>query len=152
MSVSEPETCPASPEPDFQCESALERKKRELLEIGMAAFTEVFESALTQHIAQLTSHGAGGGSGKRQPGNRLTSGKPGDQLPGGQKRQLNDSDDEIDDLDDLGDGNPGDRNGNKRFKSHNRRFACPYYKHDPGKYRQERTCCGPGWQDLHRLK
>jgi hypothetical protein len=31
-------------------------------------------------------------------------------------------------------------------------FACPYFKHDPDRYRLKRTCCGPGWLDFHRLK
>lgn len=33
-----------------------------------------------------------------------------------------------------------------------RRFACPYYKNNPGKFRQKRTCCGPGWPTVHRVK
>jgi hypothetical protein len=32
------------------------------------------------------------------------------------------------------------------------RFACPYYKHNPFKYKDERTCSGPGWQNIHRVK
>lgn len=33
-----------------------------------------------------------------------------------------------------------------------KRFACPYYKNNPGKFRQKRTCCGPGWPTVHRVK
>lgn len=32
------------------------------------------------------------------------------------------------------------------------RFACPFYKHDPNRYRNQRTCPGPGWQTVHRMK
>ncbi|RMZ67253.1 Nicotinate-nucleotide diphosphorylase [Pyrenophora seminiperda CCB06] len=32
------------------------------------------------------------------------------------------------------------------------RFACPYYKHDPDGYRNRRTCPGPGWATVHRMK
>lgn len=32
------------------------------------------------------------------------------------------------------------------------RFACPFYKHDPLRYRNRRTCPGPGWQTVHRMK
>ena len=32
------------------------------------------------------------------------------------------------------------------------RFACPYFKRDPQKYRTHRTCPGPGWQTVHRVK
>lgn len=33
-----------------------------------------------------------------------------------------------------------------------KRFACPYYKNNPGKFRHKRTCCGPGWPTVHRVK
>jgi hypothetical protein len=32
------------------------------------------------------------------------------------------------------------------------RFACPFYKHDPARYRNRRTCPGPGWPTVHRMK
>ncbi|KAF2660897.1 hypothetical protein K491DRAFT_711474 [Lophiostoma macrostomum CBS 122681] len=32
------------------------------------------------------------------------------------------------------------------------RFACPFYKHDPMRYRNRRTCPGPGWPTVHRMK
>jgi hypothetical protein len=32
------------------------------------------------------------------------------------------------------------------------RFACPFYKHDPDRYRSRRTCPGPGWPTVHRMK
>ncbi|KAF2812709.1 uncharacterized protein BDZ99DRAFT_351354, partial [Mytilinidion resinicola] len=33
-----------------------------------------------------------------------------------------------------------------------RRLACPYFKHNPSKYRDIAPCLGPGWGKLHRLK
>ncbi|CAI6329079.1 unnamed protein product [Periconia digitata] len=32
------------------------------------------------------------------------------------------------------------------------RFACPFYKHDPVRFRTRRTCPGPGWTTVHRMK
>lgn len=32
------------------------------------------------------------------------------------------------------------------------RFACPFYKHDQNRYRNRRTCPGPGWLTVHRMK
>ncbi|KAM0485069.1 hypothetical protein ACHAP7_003094 [Fusarium lateritium] len=32
------------------------------------------------------------------------------------------------------------------------RFACPFYKHNPERYEAARSCCGPGWATVHRLK
>jgi hypothetical protein len=31
-------------------------------------------------------------------------------------------------------------------------FACPYYKHDRQRYQRCRSCPGPGWETIHRLK
>ncbi|KAK0737269.1 hypothetical protein B0T21DRAFT_383278 [Apiosordaria backusii] len=33
-----------------------------------------------------------------------------------------------------------------------RRFACPFFKHNAAKYKLVKTCCGPGWRDVHRVK
>ncbi|KAL8397041.1 hypothetical protein RB594_003946 [Gaeumannomyces avenae] len=37
--------------------------------------------------------------------------------------------------------------GNERAK-----LACPYYKHNARKYKQQRPCCRPGWDFVHRIK
>ena len=33
-----------------------------------------------------------------------------------------------------------------------RKLACPYYKREPSKYQNWRSCPGPGWDTVHRLK
>ncbi|KAM0242377.1 hypothetical protein ACHAPO_000794 [Fusarium lateritium] len=32
------------------------------------------------------------------------------------------------------------------------RFACPFFKHDPVKFGTSRSCVGPGWKSVHRVK
>jgi hypothetical protein len=32
------------------------------------------------------------------------------------------------------------------------RFACPYFKYNPNKYKEWPNCPGPGWPDVHRVK
>ncbi|KAF2454168.1 hypothetical protein BDY21DRAFT_113513 [Lineolata rhizophorae] len=32
------------------------------------------------------------------------------------------------------------------------RFACVFFKHDPERYKSRRTCAGPGWATVHRMK
>lgn len=57
-----------------------------------------------------------------------------------------------------GGGRDGDEDlpENKRSKvsqnSSNLRFACPFYKRNPDRYRTKRTCTGPGWYTIPRLK
>jgi len=33
-----------------------------------------------------------------------------------------------------------------------KRFACPYFKRDPKVYGDRRSCLGPGWLEVHRVK
>jgi hypothetical protein len=33
-----------------------------------------------------------------------------------------------------------------------KKFACPYYKRNPKKYRNWTSCPGPGWDEVHRVK
>ncbi|KAI0181686.1 hypothetical protein GGR52DRAFT_567907 [Hypoxylon sp. FL1284] len=54
-----------------------------------------------------------------------------------------------------GDEGGPDRGGNKRAKTDNepeRKFACPFFKHDAKTHSKHRSCTGPGWTSLHRLK
>lgn len=61
---------------------------------------------------------------------------------------------------DLGDSSAEEtehkpRNKKRSVKASNSNsplFACPFYKHDPERYEAARSCCGPGWSTVHRLK
>jgi hypothetical protein len=33
-----------------------------------------------------------------------------------------------------------------------RLLACPYFKRNPESHRKYKSCAGPGWKDIHRLK
>ncbi|KAI1359916.1 hypothetical protein F5Y08DRAFT_62871 [Xylaria arbuscula] len=33
-----------------------------------------------------------------------------------------------------------------------KRLACPYFKKDPLRFQTKQSCCGPGWETVHRLK
>ena len=53
-----------------------------------------------------------------------------------------------------GGGNPGE--GSKSPGTPGlplgRKFACPYFKRDPRKHGKHRSCVGPGWTTIHRVK
>jgi hypothetical protein len=59
---------------------------------------------------------------------------------------------------DLGDSSAEETEHKSRNKkrstkaSNSPRFACPFYKHNPERYEAARSCCGPGWATVHRLK
>lgn len=58
------------------------------------------------------------------------------------------------------DGNGDDpnkrRKGNPNTKLSNakkgKRYACPYYQREPNRFRETRSCLGPGWTEVHRVK
>ncbi|OTA53950.1 hypothetical protein K449DRAFT_203041 [Hypoxylon sp. EC38] len=77
-----------------------------------------------------------------------------DQYNLAKKRKLADrgnDDGGEDDGDDMRDSRPADRidKGKRRELP---KFACPYFKYNPAKYKEWRGCPGPGWPDVHRVK
>jgi hypothetical protein len=47
-----------------------------------------------------------------------------------------------------------DSNNPKKFKSalFAERFACPFYRRNPRRHLKHRSCAGPGWPTVHRIK
>lgn len=136
-------------------EQFLKKKKAEGVALVMAAFNKWLDKKLA--VASYAYETAGAS------GNSTASGGIGSQGSGGNgqserssrrpKRQLDGGD--LNNSLSGGDENGRDKGGNKRAKKDpeaGRKFACPFYKHDPRTHRKERTCCGPGWDSIHRLK
>ncbi|KAG8676408.1 hypothetical protein FPOAC1_002411 [Fusarium poae] len=70
----------------------------------------------------------------------------------GQKRSATSEElPEEDDNDGSSDKNPHKRRRLENDKT-NPRFACPFFKHSPTKFIGERSCCGPGWINVQRVK
>ena len=73
----------------------------------------------------------------------------------GKKRRPCQRDDDEDSGDDQDEGDDRRNDNNKRSKTipeAKLMYACPYYKYAPDIFGQKRTCMGPGWYELHRLK
>ncbi|KAM6530146.1 hypothetical protein FALCPG4_008270 [Fusarium falciforme] len=73
------------------------------------------------------------------------------------KKRKRDSTEREDDVLSESGGGGGRSNTGKRRKeeeegSENSKFACPFYKNDPQALRGSRTCVGPGWSSVHRVK
>ena len=62
--------------------------------------------------------------------------------------------------DDFDNDDYGNGSGNKRPRNNkpagtmgkSRKLACPFYKYNPEKYSTSRTCVGPGWESVFRVK
>ncbi|KAM6532805.1 hypothetical protein FALCPG4_005855 [Fusarium falciforme] len=72
------------------------------------------------------------------------------------KRKRDSPERDDDDFDDSGRGggrpNSGKRRKDEEEESEKNKFACPFYKNDPQAFRASRTCVGPGWSSVHRVK
>jgi hypothetical protein len=61
--------------------------------------------------------------------------------------------DEVEDSEDDRDGDKGkSKTSINTSDAKQRKFACPYYQRNPELHTQYRSCAGPGWTSIHRLK
>jgi hypothetical protein len=75
------------------------------------------------------------------------------QGPGGKRKARGGEDSPPDDQDEISPNKRRRTSVTTTEDSENGpRFACPFYKHDPMRYRNRRTCPGPGWPTVHRMK
>jgi hypothetical protein len=143
-------------------ESIIARKKREFVDMSMELFTQECYKWFTSVFGIVEC--AGGGKRKRpaeRSGDDVGSSNANSGPPaGGQKRRQFDEDDGRggaqgngdDEDDDGGEDRAAGKKRSKRDVDKGFKFACPFLKHDPAKYENQRTCCGPGWDDVHRVK
>ncbi|KAF5534680.1 Nicotinate-nucleotide diphosphorylase [Fusarium mexicanum] len=69
------------------------------------------------------------------------------------KRKAAEIDDHETDNEDEGDNMKDPPSSGMSIQGHeDPKFACPYFKYNPAKYKDWRTCPGPGWNDVHRVK
>ncbi|KAK4151984.1 hypothetical protein C8A00DRAFT_44896 [Chaetomidium leptoderma] len=134
---------PHSPSPNR--ESLLSRKKKEIVDRSMALFQLSLDRCLDKSVSSSTSTAgarAGAGSAAAAVVRRVKRGREEEDDTG--KGAV---------VGELGAG-VGGRGAKKKKVSpkEGKKFACPFCKHDPDKYRKVKTCCGPGWDDVHRVK
>ncbi|KAK6824722.1 hypothetical protein PG987_012216 [Apiospora arundinis] len=135
-------------------------KRQEAVDKVMAAFNRRLadELAIITHAHEASGGGgaSGGGSGGSHSGGGLNSGGGnGGRSSGRGKRQLDDGDRNDSSSSDGNGGNGQDKGGNKRAKTEENpgpSLVCPFFRHDPNRFRHHRICAGPGWKTIHRLK
>ncbi|OLN87335.1 hypothetical protein CCHL11_03672 [Colletotrichum chlorophyti] len=140
--------------PTDYIDTYVEYRKRLFVQIFMEKLNEL----LDEHVCPLEeaydheeeSTGSSKPPGTTKSGNSSKANKP----TAGIKRHLR-GEDRDEDHSESDEKSGRDRN-NKRAKTDvdddRQKFACPFYKHDPVRYKNHRSCVGPGWTELHRLK
>ncbi|KAI2779247.1 hypothetical protein F4815DRAFT_500576 [Daldinia loculata] len=121
-------------------------KRQEGVALVMAKFNRWLDKRLAIISCSAgSSKGAESGSGSSEQGQSGRSTRIKRRLGG----------DDQDNSSAGGDEGDPDRGGSKRAKKDTeseRKFACPFYKNDPKAHNKHRSCAGPGWTSLHRLK
>lgn len=110
-------------------------------------YTEFKGDAPTSYAPSSTStssQGAGSSQATQAPG-RSGQGKSKKRSSHKESDASGDSDEDED----------GQGLGSKKIKIEEnlgKRLACPFFKRNPQRYQEERSCVGPGWRTVHRLK
>lgn len=122
-------------------ERFLSRKKQEIIDRSMALLQQSLDRCLDNSVSAP-------GSSRRRAGKRARD-------DDGDSAAAADAEHRGLELEAVA----GARNNNSPRKKRlrhdaggGRKFACPFCKHDPAKYKNVKTCCGPGWEDVHRVK
>lgn len=133
---------------DHFLDQELRRRKKQIVDLFMDAIVECID----KNLDALEDEGDGGHAAQSSSGASRTGGRQ--KKLAGQKRQLGrDDQQDNDDGDDQDGGQDRIKKRTKTVKDDARlKFACPYYKWDPDRFKSVRTCCGPGWHEIHRVK
>ncbi|KAF5671016.1 hypothetical protein FHETE_4272 [Fusarium heterosporum] len=143
-------TSPSAAYLDYCINKEIRRRKRAIVDNLMAAISECIEQRL-EALEGECGHTSGSQSSSRtfQAGKQLSR-------AAGQKRSKGQSSRDESENEEEGNDDFRRKKDNKRTKTTKDdtrlRFACPYHQHDPKRFGRERTCLGPGWMDISRLK
>lgn len=132
-------------------------KKREIAEGILQHFLSDFDKWVAIAINRGGSSKAAEGSDAappKQSDSKMVDQPIGDfrpqSLKGKGKRTAGEDEQEESDNDGTGRGTPNKRE--RLVVDKGPRLACPYYKHNPRRYRHTRSCAGPGFETVHRVK
>ncbi|KAL6919777.1 hypothetical protein ACHAP8_008456 [Fusarium lateritium] len=136
---------------DYCFNKEVKRRKQNLVDNLMAVIAECVEQrleALEEECDQST--------GSRSSSGAVQTGKPIPRSAGQKRSNDHSSRDESENDEDKDEDSSRRKRDNKRTKTTREdtrpRFACPYHQYDPARFGSERTCCGPGWINISRVK
>lgn len=119
-----------------------------------------FVSTFQDFIANIVNHTANGGNSSSTSTNieRTALCACTTKSSTGTKRAQNDGTPPSDDDNDDDDDGDDEKDRRKRRKLGGtarkpvRKLVCPYFRRDPEVFKDDKSCSGPGWPDIHRLK
>jgi hypothetical protein len=136
---------------DYCISKEVRRRKQNLIDNLMAVIAECVEQRLEALEEECDQS-----SGSRSSSGAVQTGKPIPRSAGQKRSSDHSSRDESENDEDEDEGSSRRKRDNKRTKTTKEdtrpRFACPYHQYDPARFGSERTCCGPGWINISRVK
>ncbi|PKS05713.1 hypothetical protein jhhlp_007542 [Lomentospora prolificans] len=151
----------SAPFPETEDQSTLERRKAQIVDNVMSMLMEWLNASippLQERDGGNRSRGTAESGSKKKSGSDRRGGDPDEDKEnnGGRRSNKRQQREESPDGHDGGDGGRGGGKGTKRARKESndgeRKFACPFYKHDPSRCLKSRACAPPGFPSLHRLK
>ncbi len=127
----------------------LDAQRRQLVDRLMVEFRDILRGTITLRGCPSGDTSSNASSSARQGSRQNNSRGPrGNQGRGGNRGSSGNDDETRED----GRSGQDSRASGPSEVSLGRRFACPYFKRDPRKHREHRSCVGPGWTTVHRVK
>lgn len=128
----------------------LDAQRRQMVDRLMAEFRDLLNQTIRAR-GRPSGEGSPGASPSASQGPRQNNsqGSHGNRNQGWSRNQSLSDNGEAD-----GDGKSGEGSsaaGAPEVRL-GRKFACPYFKREPRKHRKHRSCVGPGWTTVHRVK
>ncbi|KAL8365206.1 hypothetical protein RB595_004149 [Gaeumannomyces hyphopodioides] len=150
----------AAPDPDEEWTSIsdLDERRRIQNRIAQRNYRKKLKRRL-EHLERRAgvSSGTAAGSAALPGGSNSSSCQPAASHSSTQRAKRAGGGDQSDPDSGSGDGEDKRRGKRPRLNAQNdgnerAKLACPYYKHNARNYKQQRPCCGPGWDFVHRIK
>lgn len=138
-----------APDRDEECSlisPILDTTRRQLVERVMVEFHSMLDqsSGFRSRGNSTGSHN----SGTSNAGDLWTGGSG----PSGRKRKLEGDDDQEPPNEGRGEGSDKRPRTSAEGHTNNHKFACPYFKRNSRRHTKYRSCVGPGWDTVHRIK
>ena len=144
-------TCSSSPGTLSSARSetidTIDQRKEHVLNRLMIKFYEMFDAS-----GGITSRGNGDSSSSKGASPTSSQSQGSGRVTKKKRKSDEMEDGENDEQDEEANKRPiRPRKRKNSGDSMKRKLACPFFKHNPQKY-QVRTCQGPGWDSVHRIK
>ncbi|KAK0642943.1 hypothetical protein B0T16DRAFT_459143 [Cercophora newfieldiana] len=135
--------------------SSSDRNRKNEVNSLMAEFEALLNHTLAQGARTRGNGGSSGGAGGEEGRSHRSIGLSGPASQGSKRSrdEIGQNESEPSESEDERDGEPKRAKLTSKSEQQSvRRLACPYNRRNPQKHNKHRSCIGPGWSTVHRVK